>query len=311
MVEGRRARRKFGALIIGVLMVAVAAPSILASLGSDGKPPEGRTPFSHELVTAAQIPVPGGLVDIAVGAGGVWITGFGTVTRVNPSTNRVAAEIAVPGTGDYSYVAVGYGGVWVTASEGRPGALVRIDPRTNRIEATIEIGGPVSDVELFNGFVWVTRPESGPPTLFSVDPRTNRVAGKHDPSNFPTSPVPGSIRGFGSAWLAYDDVVLRMDPDSAEIQARIAVPLAADLAIGRDAVWVMTTSPSISPDLYIPIPGRPGAILLIDPRTNRIATSPVPFGVPPASMAVGEDSLWVGEYGAPAVLTRIDVEASR
>jgi streptogramin lyase len=311
MMEKRSRSR---GIFVVVLIVAVALPFIASRLGHQGKPPaSARTPFSPKLVTAARIRIPGGLVKVATGEGGVWVTGFGVVTHVDPATNRVAAEIAVPGTGDYSYVAVGYGSVWVTAAEGRPGALVRIDPVKNRIAAIIEIGGPVGDVELFNGMVWVTRPESGSPTLFSIDPRTNRMVGKY-PSNAPTSLRPvlgGSVRGFGSVWLAHDDVVLRMDPDSAEIQARIPVPLAADIAIGRSVVWVMTTSPSSSGDLYLPIPGRPGTILLIDPRTNRVSTSPLPFGVPPASMAVGDDSLWVGEYGGPAVLTRIKLEAPR
>lgn len=291
------------------MILGLTIPFIVPRLRSDeSRPPSEPAPFPRRLVAAARIHIPGGLVDVAAGDGGIWVTGFGTVTRVDPSTNRVVARIAVPGTGDHSHMAVGFGAVWVTASEGRPGALIRIDPKSNRIEATIQIGRPVHEVELLNGFVWVTRPESGPPTLLSVDHRTNRLA----PSNSAAPPTPvmtGSIRGFGSAWLAHDDVVLRMDPESAEIQARILVA-AADIAIGPDGVWVMTDTPSSSPDLYIPIPGRPGKILLIDPRTNRIATSPVSFGYGPAAMAVADDSLWVGEYGSQ-VLTHIKVEASR
>lgn len=314
MVEKRSRRSKrSAAVLIGAPLVALAVTLIFLRLNNNGRQSqERRTPFFGHLVVAGRIRIPGGFVNVAAGEGSVWVTGFGVVTRVDPSTNRVAAEIAAPGTGDYSHVAVGYGGVWVTAPERRPGVLFRIDPKTNRIEAAIEIEGPVHDLELFNGYVWVTRPDSGRPTLFAVDPETNRLAGRYDPADpaAPPTPAPtGSVRGFGSAWLAYDDEVLRTDPESAKIQARILVA-AADIAIGPDGVWVMTDTPSSSPDLYIPIPGRPGKILLIDPRTNRIASSPVLFGYGPAAMAVADDSLWVGEYGSE-VLTHIKVEASQ
>jgi virginiamycin B lyase len=77
----------------------------------------------------AGIPGPGG--EIAVGEGSVWATSFEyPITRIDPSTNRVAQQFYGPG-GDS--IRVGHGSVWL--SNLRQGNVWRLDPR--RIEATV------------------------------------------------------------------------------------------------------------------------------------------------------------------------------
>jgi hypothetical protein len=72
------------------------------------------------------------------------------------------------------------------------------------------------------------------------------------------------VGGFGSAWLDDTDrrQLLRMDPRSHEVIARIAVRGDAALATGDDAVWVIE-SPSAGFSLV-------GPLLRVDPRTNRV-----------------------------------------
>jgi streptogramin lyase len=85
----------------------------------------------------------------------VWVLGQrgGTVSRVDPATNAVAATIALGGPVDTGDIAVGGGGVWVRGG----GALVtRIDPAT---DAVTDRYGPPQDgggVAAGDSAIWIT-----------------------------------------------------------------------------------------------------------------------------------------------------------
>jgi branched-chain amino acid transport system substrate-binding protein len=66
------------------------------------------------------IPVPAGVAGIAAGDGGVWVASSvaGVVSRIDPETNRIVAQVELSGTP--TEVAVGAGGVWVTISTRAP-----------------------------------------------------------------------------------------------------------------------------------------------------------------------------------------------
>ena len=53
-------------------------------------------------------------LEVAVGEGSVWVTNYldGTVSRIDPATNRVVATLEVGRHPDH--IAVGEGGIWVT-----------------------------------------------------------------------------------------------------------------------------------------------------------------------------------------------------
>ncbi len=86
-----------------------------------------------------QINVGNGPVSVAVGHGSVWVANNldGTVSRIDPSRDVVAATIAV-GDGPRG-LAVTREGIWV--SNEFDGTLRLIDPRTNKVGRTIRIGG--------------------------------------------------------------------------------------------------------------------------------------------------------------------------
>src|SRR5205085_3487268 len=82
-------------------------------------------PRTNKVVATIEVGVPGGGGDIAVGEGSVWVTSFEfPLSRIDPSTNRVAQQFAGPG-GDA--VRVGLGSVWL--SNGRQGNVWRLDPK--------------------------------------------------------------------------------------------------------------------------------------------------------------------------------------
>jgi YVTN family beta-propeller protein len=83
-----------------------------------------------------------------------------SVSRIDPETNRVVGS-PIPIGFRAGNLAVGAGGVWVTSdyrSDGEPQdvVVVRIDPQTNRAVETIAVGGHPIDVAATAGAVWVS-----------------------------------------------------------------------------------------------------------------------------------------------------------
>lgn len=95
---------------------------------------------------------------IQAGQGGVRLKTFdGKVLRLDRRTGRVVAQ--VPGTFKAADLAVGAEGVWVY--DQHQGAVLRIDPGTNRVVRTIPvISQPLAELDsrvlaLGAGAVWV------------------------------------------------------------------------------------------------------------------------------------------------------------
>lgn len=149
-------------------------------------------PVSGRII--ANVPVKPKSHAATVAFGAVWVTstGAGSVSRVDPATNTVVAEIPVHA--GPRFLAGGEGSVWVLSQS--DGTLARIDPETNRVIASIDVGvpGEGGDLSIGEHYVWVAA-ERVP--LSQIDPATNRVlrqfaGGRHD----------DTMRvGFGAAWI--------------------------------------------------------------------------------------------------------------
>jgi streptogramin lyase len=130
---------------------------------------------------------------LAFGHGSVWATsaGHGTVSRIDPKTGEVAAEIGV-GRGAVDIATdERTGDVWVAGlllkwygaeihpEDSKDNKLSRIDPATNRVVAKIPIAansreGGAQSVAVGEGAVWA---QSADGRLFKVDPASNKVVG--------------------------------------------------------------------------------------------------------------------------------------
>jgi streptogramin lyase len=323
-----------------VAIAAVAGPlTLLSPLGDHPEDGTGLEP--GRLVVETQLRLDPGITDVAVGAEGVWVTGGGGVTRIDPATNQVLAQIPVSGTGDRSRLAIGEGSVWVTAPElrddGSIGNLVRIDPATNEIEATFHIGGPITGLGIGGGSVWVTIPGIGPGHLLAIDPATGEVLHRLRVGESPGSPVygygfmwvdstdsltkvdpvTGSVidelpgpnvesSGDGSLWGVDDDSVIRFDPDAGTIEATVAIPRAAAVSVEGGTVWVLVFPRSSDPALFYPVRGT-AAVERIDPATNELIGEPLPLDdLQPIGISADGDRLWVADFDSGS-LTRIAI----
>lgn len=219
----------------------------------------------------------------AVGEGAVWVpnTGDGTISKIDPFTNRVVKTIPLgdalalykqrcePYGSVHSFmgptftvrrcdlpsaVAVGNGLVWATQNDTR--AIVALDPRDGRRVGTIPVDGTPFELSAADGMVWVTSYQDE--TIERIDPRTKAVV--------------ATIAQLGQG--------------------------PAGLSIGPQAVWVTNS--------------RAGTVLRIDPATNRVAATitipcpaPCTYGAVPLAISAGPDAVWVRNEGI-ATLTRID-----
>jgi streptogramin lyase len=126
-----------------------------------------------------EITVPGGVQDIAVGAGAVWVSNrfSSTVTRIRTSTRR---QDVVPVGAKPKGIAVGEGAVWV-ASAGED-MITRINPRSLETKK-IPLQAIPERVAVGGGSVWVTAKEAG--RLIRIDAKTREVLERIDTGSRP------------------------------------------------------------------------------------------------------------------------------
>jgi YVTN family beta-propeller protein len=97
-----------------------------------------------------------------------------SISRIDPATNRVVGSPIPIGSHHAGNLAVGAGGVWVTSDYRPEAAdedvvVVRIDPRTNRAVETVAVGGHPIDIAATEGAVWVS--VANPGTLLRIAER--------------------------------------------------------------------------------------------------------------------------------------------
>jgi virginiamycin B lyase len=211
------------------------------------------------------------------------------------------------------YLAVGEGAVWVPNR--RDGTLMRVDPPTGAVIATIAIGDPArgcpcasnplpgvaASAAVAGGSVWVAKEDER--AVARVDPRTNAVA-----EVIPLGVPPHRLAaGTDALWVTSreggaEDGVLRVDLATRQVVARIPTPVPGMLAVTEEAVWVGNV--------------RGDSVTRIDPRTNTIAAV-VPLGGPgphpvcslcTSALVAGHGAVWAGytRGGVGSELARID-----
>ena len=94
----------------------------------------------------AEIPIEagsrkGGAQSVSVGEGAVWTQSVdGKLYKVDPATNEIVARVFLGGWS--SHLAVYGGAVWATVQVSSGTRLVRVDPRTEQVVATADLGPP-------------------------------------------------------------------------------------------------------------------------------------------------------------------------
>lgn len=128
-----------------------------------------------------------------VGAAGNMATGTTAAVANLPPGGKVVATIPV-GKDTAGYPAVGEGAIWIGPGP-HVARVVRIDPQTNQIAATIPTGPGAGRVAVGAESVWATDPAGR--HMLRLDPRSNPVVAT---TPLPLEPI-SAVDGDGALWV--------------------------------------------------------------------------------------------------------------
>lgn len=170
---------------------------------------------------------------LATGAGSVWIMTDrkGTLTRIDPATNKAVAEIYVA-PGSYA-VAFGEEAVWVTSTE--KNVLTRVNARTNVVDETIPVGPRPRFLAVGEGSVWTINQGDG--TISRVDVKTNKVVATIEAG------IPGGggeiAVGDGSVWVtSFEYPITRIDAATNKVAQQFHGDGGDAIRFGLGSVWL-------------------------------------------------------------------------
>ena len=263
------------------------------------------------------------------GDGSVWVpnTGDGTISQIDPTTNRVAATINIgnqqafykrdcEGKGSvHSYmvnsfhvrdcdlpsaIATGAGSLWVAKNDDQ--AVLRMDPTTHRVLARIPVGIVPFDMAATDSSVWVTAYWAD--QLVRIDAKTNQVVARFT--------VPDGAGGLAvsdqAVWITgtVAGTLTRIDPSTNQVVATIPIDCAGPCYVGSMPLPVLATEDAV----WVHAEGI-GTLVRVDPQTNRIvARLDVMFGPGRAGldhMAYLNGSVWLSGES----LQRVDPQRNR
>jgi YVTN family beta-propeller protein len=324
----RRRRRRLLGFVSGAGALAAATAALVLLAGS--APPARDEPAPELTIAGDERPTLQALIRVGnapsgmgVGAGALWVAneGDGTVSRIDPASDRVVATYEVGGSPED--VAVQGGIVWV--SDSTRGVVIPLDPTGGDAGQALRIGsGGHIDLATGGGYVWVVARDQA---LYRIDPasRTLAVAARFsgvlgdvatgrglvyvadlpgarlgdlappssalsfDPVPFARSREGDLAASHEAVWIASPDAgaLFRLDAQSFVVTAE--VPLEGDYAsidVAADSVWVLD--------------GRSedgeAELLRLDPVTAEVVGEPIPLAGKPFDVRVGFGSVWVSRY---------------
>lgn len=253
---GRRPHRGNGSLASALSLVVATALALTACSPSSGEDGTGAVATSSAATPADPMPLP---------------------------RERVQAELAVAGEPDWLTVA--FGSVWVARDEA--GAVDRIAPDTNKVIATVAVGGhPCNGMTSGFGSIWVASCSEN--ALYRVSGQTAKVEATIKLPVYQSlkgrPPSGGLATGHGAVWMVTEgapgsfDTLAQVDPRTNKVVRRVALGrVGGRVAADDGAVWV--TAPS------------DGMLLRVDPRTGEVVE--IPGLVQPTAVTTGLGAVWV------------------
>jgi YVTN family beta-propeller protein len=286
------------AVRVGIDPQDVALGGGAAWVGNVGDKTVSRIDTATNAVTRT-VSVPFVPSALAFGENALWAAGpsggEGGLMEIDPRTGRVQGSFAL-GRSDPVAVSIGEGAIWVAAKDDVRGpAVLRVDPGTGRVIATIPLpprsvtdastGGSFldpqrpSDIAVGAGAVWLTAGASPFTTVVTrIDPATNRVAKTIALDDaFAVSVADGAV------WVSGPGLaVSRIDPATNEVVASIPAGNVSAISAGHGAVWVVEW-----PDEVMRVDPRSGKVAaVIDLRRWHLDQNPSPSGIAADSRAV-------------------------
>lgn len=230
---------------------------------------------------------------VAIGAAlSFALAGIANATHRPIGELKPTATIHVGKTADW--VAISDNAVWVGSTG--PDAVSEIDPRTNRLLATVRLpGNPCAGLAVGHGGLWVPLCAK-PNTLARVDLRTRKVT--FVAGIGPADREGGITSGPNSVWLIVDRraTLVRIDPSTGRVRQAIHAPRGSyNPLYSAGQIWVTRAD---------------GAeVTVVDAATGNISAT-VRSGPGPRFLTSGAGAVWTFNQGDGS-LTRIDTKTRR
>jgi YVTN family beta-propeller protein len=231
----RRRRRRVAAGNALAVAVLVAVGTLAWRILPVGAPQPAATGLPRHVQAGIRVGEAPGAV--AVDGSSVWVanSGDGTVSRIDPASNRVIATVHVGG--HPTRLTADAGAVWVTS----PGRMQWIDPGTNQVVQTLPLPVGLGEVALaFDGCLWV-----------SLNDGTVRWLNPFNGQQFASVPVASrgvSMLAWGEStlWAANGGTLVGIRQVEPQVTTRFALrrdgnrnPRATDLAVVGASLWVV------------------------------------------------------------------------
>ena len=236
-------------------------------------------------------------------SGGLSSVSPNSVGVIDPASNELVAEVRV-GI-DPEAIATGEGAVWVANVDEY--TVSRIDPADLAVgERTISVEDYPSDVAVGAGTVWVALGALA--EVQRVNPEQNEAASPISALEEGTAcgaPQASLAFGAGALWFACrvgdlgrvdarTNTSRQVGLETGLLTSSSSVsPIFADLAFGLGSLWVVNSAAN--------------QVYEVDPLTVQ-TERPITVGKEPSAVAVGENVLWVANYGDDTV-NRIEISA--
>jgi YVTN family beta-propeller protein len=194
------------------------------------------------------------------------------IERIDPATGKITAAVPAEAANSEGGITASPDSIWFVT---KPSSLVRIDPRTNAITATIDLPAGSENPTFGGGFIWVSG--YGSDSLYKVDPKTNKLV-----ATIAIGPKPRFITvGDGSVWTLNqgDGSVSRVDMKTSKLVATIQCGIqgsGGDLSFG---------------DGYVFAAQMDFPLTQIDPKTNKVVAQWA--GPGGDGMRAGLGSVWL------------------
>ena len=217
----------------------------------------------------------------------VWVADArGGVSSIDPSYDRLAStlHLAPLGPGCCSYAAstprptlAAFDSIWVTDPNGY---VSRVNPRSGRRTALVDVGNDPTAIAAGAESVWVTNGTDG--TVTRIDPATlltTTISVGHGPAAVAVNAAGAGVADAG------DDEVVRVDVGTN------AVTGTTHVGAGPTAIVAMPTG------LWV-ANGGAGTVMRLDPRSGKV-TKTIRLGGTPDALATAAGKLWVAVAPAP------------
>ena len=224
----------------------------------------------------------------------LWVHEPTSLVRVDLATSAVTGQAPLNWM-EYGYVATGVGSVWQT--DWANNVLVRIDPVSGKVLASIPVGSAPAGVAVAAGSVWVA--DEHDEAVTRVDPKTNRVVATIPVGPAGTDPSAGPqimTAGPGGVWVSVPNLGEVVRIDAATNTVGLRVPLDGPVASDGSQVWIGVDGPNGLAE-----------VIRVDPVTGEVITTVQLDTEGIGGIAVGLGSVWVTSGG----LTRIDEATGR